>query len=1011
MLPVWSIAAFALNPALDVSQYAHTLWRYRDGFAKSTIGSMTQTADGYLWLGTGSGLLRFDGVRNVPWQPPPGQSLPSSYIRSLLTSRDGTLWIGTPRGLASWKDYRLTQYPDLAGFFVGPMIEDREGSVWAAAGGANGAKLCEIGNGNVRCYLDGARRRGAVASLYEDRRGNLWAGTPEGIWQWKPTQKVDSGEFHTLRQPNAIAGIVDGEDDGVLISTTNGIIRLIDGKAEMAFPLPASLRGLAREVLRDRDGALWVRTAGGGIVHIHQGRTDVFSQSDGLTGDFVDRLFEDREGNIWAATVNGLDRFRELPVVSYSSNQVVTMATNGVVAGRDGSIWFTAGGLNRLNRGQLTVYRSRNVPPAAQVREVRGGGLPDRNVISLFQDSRDRIWVTAMDGVGYLEKDRFIRSAAPGGATMALSEDSAGNLWISYQDRGLLRLSPGNQVQPFPWDTFGPKGRALPLFDPVQGGLWLGFRSGGVSYFRDGQVRASYSSAEGLADAPVNQLRLDGQGALWVATEGGLSRLKDGRAGTLTSKNGLPCEAVQWSLEDNARSVWLGMPCGLARVARADLDAWISGNGDTASRMVNTTVFDNSDGARMSGALGGSSPHADKSPDGKLWFVASVGLGVVDPAHLPFNKLPPPVHIESVKINGKESAAADGLALSHRSNDLEIDYTALSLTNPDRVYFRYKLEGHDPDWQDVGTRRQAYYGGLAPKHYRFRVMASNNDGVWNEAGAAWNFSIMPAFYQAIWFQSLCVLAGAAIVWLLFRLRLRQIAHRLNLRMEERINERTRIARDLHDTLLQSFQGVLMKFDAATYQIPDRDAEVRKKFERIVGEARNAVTEGRNAVQGLRSSTVVTNDLARAIGAVGEELAAQAVENGPAFCLAADGKSRDLPPLVRDEIYRIACEAIRNSFAHAQANRIDADIHYEPRQFRLLVRDNGKGIDPRILDAGGREGHHGLPGMHERAVLVGGKLAIRSQADSGTEIELTIPGSIAYAKWPRGGLWKIAGKGT
>jgi signal transduction histidine kinase len=291
-------------------------------------------------------------------------------------------------------------------------------------------------------------------------------------------------------------------------------------------------------------------------------------------------------------------------------------------------------------------------------------------------------------------------------------------------------------------------------------------------------------------------------------------------------------------------------------------------------------------------------------------------------------------------------------------------------------------------------------------------MASNNDGVWNEAGAAWNFSITPAYYQTTWFLGLCVLAAAGLTWLLYRLRLRQVTARLNLRMEERVNERTRLARDLHDTLLQSFQGVLLNFHAVTFALPDRPAEARKALESAIEQAREAVAEGRDAVQGLRSSVVVKNDLARAITTFGEGLASD--QNGrqpPDFRVLVEGASRDLAPLVRDELYRIAGEALRNAFRHAGARRVEVEIHYDTRRLRMRVRDDGKGIDARVLSAGGRSGHHGLPGMRERAELVGGNLAVWSELDSGTEIELTIPGSIAYTKSPADSRSRASGKGT
>ncbi len=378
-----------------------------------------------------------------------------------------------------------------------------------------------------------------------------------------------------------------------------------------------------------------------------------------------------------------------------------------------------------------------------------------------------------------------------------------------------------------------------------------------------------------------------------------------------------------------------------------------------------------------------------------MWFASDDGVSVIDPKNLPFNHLPPPVQVEQIVADRKLYATDAALKLPPLTRDLQIDYTALSLVAPEKVRFRYRLEGYDRDWQDVGNRRQAFYNDLPPRNYRFRVIAANNSGVWNEAGAAFDFSVAPAYYQTPWFQAFSVAAFLALLGGIYLLRVKEVEHRLNIRMEERVNERTRIARDLHDTLLQSFQGVLLKFHAATFMLPDRAGEAKTMLETVIEQARKAIAEGRDAVQGLRASGVVTSDLAGVIGALGQELAAD--ESAPEFRIQVEGAPRDLVPIVRDEAYRIACEAVRNAFRHAQAGQIEVEIRYDPRRLRLRVRDDGRGMDPKVLSGGGRDGHHGLPGMHERAKLVGGKLAVWSELDSGTEAELTIPASVAYAK--------------
>jgi signal transduction histidine kinase/ligand-binding sensor domain-containing protein len=1001
-LLVWSRCAWALNPALDLSQYAHTAWKIRDGFPPGTIETVAQTPDGYLWLGTEFGLFRFDGIRNVRWQPPRDQHLPSDYITKLLAARDGALWIGTTKGLASWKNGSLTHYTELAGSGILSLIEDHEGSIWAGSVGFPRGDLCRIQKGSVRCYGDEVRFGVAITGLAEDARGNLWAGVRTGIWRWKP----DPPKFIPLPGAAGQTSLGVGEDGGVLFGRFEGIRRLVEGKTA-PYRLPGTSGEVdARGFLRDRDGGLWIAILGRGVVHVHQGRTDTFAQTDGLSGDSVLALFEDHEGNIWVSTSDGLDRFRDFAVTTFSANQGLrNVRSGGVLAAKDGSIWLgTANGLSKWNHGSVTIYgsrsdRSERTAQQLAVREIAGGFL-NEPLGGLFQDGRGRIWVSTRAGVGYLERDRFITiGSVPDGFVTSMAMDLAENLWIANQDRGLLRLSPDHEVQRIPWATFGSKGHGMALAaDPVQGGLWLGFYQGGVVYFRDGQLRSSYSRADGLAEGRVNDLRFDREGALWVATDGGLSRLTKGRIATLSSKNGLPCDAVQWTMEDDAESFWLKMPCGLVRVARSGLDAWAAA-ADKAGRTIPTRVFDSSDGVRSLADLGTYTPHAAKSPDGRLWFTTPDGLSVIDPRHIPFNKVPPTVHVEQVIADRKTYAADVQRRLPPLTRDLEIEYTALSLMAPEKMRFRYKLEGYDRDWQEAGTRRQAFYNELPPRNYRFRVMASNNNGVWNEAGASFDFSIEPAYYQTTWFRSVFVAVLLALLAALYRLRLLYLNRQFAIRLDARVQERMRIARDLHDTLLQSFQGVVLKFHAVTYRLPDRP-EAKKELEAAIEQARQALAEGRDAVQGLRSSVVVTNDLARAITTFGEGLACdQDGRHAPEFHVVVEGTSRDLAPLVRDEVYRIAGEALRNAFRHAEARRIEVEIHYDTRRLRMRVRDDGKGIDQRLMDQGGRAGHHGLPGMHERARLVGGKLAIWSELHSGTEIELSIPAAVAYGETP------------
>jgi signal transduction histidine kinase/ligand-binding sensor domain-containing protein len=990
--------ALALNPSLEVSQYAHTSWTARDGFSLGAIFAMAQTPDGYLWLGGEFGLFRFDGVRFIRWQPPAGQQLPSKPY-SLLVTRDGTLWIGTFEGLVSWNGAELTRYPEIGNLFVTSLLEDREGTVWAGIL-ANQGRLCAIRSGRAQCYIEDGTFGTFVWSLSEDNSGAIWAGAESGVWRWKP------GPPKRYATPGMRVGDLVKSDDGqpLIGISRGGLKRPVADKLE-SYPIHSAMNRNAllpdREIdsnklLRDRHGSLWIGTHQRGLIHTYNGRTDVFSKSDGLSGDISCSIFEDREGNIWVATTAGLDRFRELPVTTVSTRQGLSSdASQSVIAATDGSIWVAShDGLTRWKDGQTTIFR-------------KASGLPDDFVQSLYQDYRGRIWAFTARGLAYLDGGRFVGvKGVPSGEVYSMTGDKAGNLWLSG-NKGLSHLHDGRLVEHLPWSALGREQQAKVIVSD-HGGLWLSFwNGGGVLYFKDGQVRASYTSADGLGKGHVPGLELDRDGTLWASTEdGGLSRIKDGRVITLTTKNGLPCDTIHWTIEDDDRSLWLYTACGLVRIVHSELNAWVA----DPNRRIETTVWDAADGVRLHPISPSSfGPTIARSRDGKLWsLIAAEGVGVVDPRHLPDNKIPPPVYVEQITADRKPYDIAQGFRLPPLVRDLTIEYTALSFVASEKIRFRYKLEGYDNDWQEAGNRRQAYYTNLPPRDYRFRVMACNNSGVWNEQGAFLDFTIAPAFYQTNWFRVLCVALFLALLWTLYLLRIRQLAHQFNMTLEARVNERTRIARELHDTLLQSFQGLLLRFQSVLKMLPGRPAEARQRLENALDQAAAAITEGRDAVQGLRLSAVEMNDLANGIFAIGQELTAVgSPPDSPMIDVDVQGVTRDLNPIVRDEAYRIAGEALRNAFRHAEARRIAVEIRYDKRQFSVQVRDDGKGFDEGSVTQAALAGHFGLPGMRERAGVVGGRLEVWSKINSGTRIQLTIPSAIAYeASGRRSRLWQV-----
>ena len=565
--------AAALNPALDIGQYGHKSWTQSDGLAVGNIFAIAQTADGYLWLGGDFGLFRFDGVSATPWQPP-GQSSDEQFVFRLLGTRDGSLWIGTFLSLSTWNGTTLIRHPELDGRIIGSLLEGRDGTVWAGTwkSGTHPGRLCGIRGDRTRCFGDDGKFGRTVAALYEDSAGVLWAFGEDGLWSLNkgvPTRAAT--------QALDVSGLSTAEDGHTIVAVYGGnVLQASGGKLE-PYPIrgPGHLGQLlgehqvdANKLLRDRDGGLWIGTVEHGLIHVHNGRTDVFTKKDGLSGDVILSLFEDREGDVWVSTVGGIDRFREPPVTNVTTAQgLASDVINSVLAANDGSVWIaTHDGVTRWNNGQTITFR-----------EETGAGLPDSLAQSLFQDGSGRIWVSTHKGLAYFDGRRFIRVNArlPSNEVYAISGDQAGNLWLSG-NMGLSHMIGTNLVETFPWSVLGRKQQAKVLVAD-RGGVWASFwDDGGVEYFKNGRVEASYGASEGLGLGHVPGLRLDSEGALWASTQnGGLSRIKNGHVATLTTSNGLPCDNIHWSAESDDGSMWLYTVCGIVRVTRGQLEAWI----------------------------------------------------------------------------------------------------------------------------------------------------------------------------------------------------------------------------------------------------------------------------------------------------------------------------------------------------------------------------------------------------------------------------------------------------
>jgi signal transduction histidine kinase/ligand-binding sensor domain-containing protein len=973
----------ALDPARPIAQYGHTAWRIQDG-SVDAAGEITQTADGYLWLGTSNGFLRFDGVKFVRYNPP-GLNLPTRGFTFLLGSRDGSLWIGTTSGLRRLKDGRLQNYTgpnETSG--ISTIIEDDEGAVWVTRYRVPPGQgpLCRVEGNGLHCFgkADGIPVTYGLG-LTKDKSGNLWFGS-EVLCRWRP----DSGSTYLnylQNRQDAGHGVID-----VAAGTSGEIWAAIDGAGpdlgirhfsggKWTPYIISGLDGptvLASGLFVDRNQSLWI-TTDKGLYRVHDGIADHYGSADGLSGDVVAAVYEDHEGNIWALTDGGLDMFRDTAVLSYSSRQGLSGSPYSILALRDGSVWIGEGGILDVLEGNHHSV-------------LTGKEMSGRPVTALFQDHGGVVWIGAGSNLLTYEHGRFEKALTVEGALSAIGEDANQNIWALTDHNDIFRIR--NRIaQKIILEMGKSQLRGL-LPDPA-GGVWIASGNGDLTHYLDGSVR-TIALNRGDSSPLVEGIVADSDNSVLEFTSHGLFRWDNHSWQVLDGHNGLPCDVIYSALKDSDGALWLYSQCGLLKIERAEVERWHQGS---KSKLA-IEVFDKFDGVRTRGIAYRAQPLAGKTPDGKLWFINIVSVETVDPTRVFKNSTPPPVYVEKIIADRKDYAFQDGLRLPALSRDVEIDYTALSLTVPQKVRFRYQLEGRDTSWQEPGTRRQAFYTDLRPGKYRFHVIACNNSGVWSEQGANLDFNIAPAWYQSNWFRVACAATFLLLLWLIYELRLRQLHHQFSVGLEARVNERTRIARELHHTLLQSFHGLLLRLQTASVLLPTRPEEAKTQLDSAIEQGSQAIAEGRDAVQSLRSSTVITNDLAVAIRTAAEEIAAaETSRTAPVVEVAVEGTPRELHPIVRDEAYRVAAEVLRNAFHHAEANRIEVEIRYDSHQLRLRVRDDGKGMDAQVLNGEGRAGHFGLPGIRERAQLMGGNLELWSNVGSGTEVELTVPASTAY----------------
>lgn len=980
---LWTAQANALDPAIDINQFKHTRWTAEDGVPLG-IYALAQTPDGFLWTGSDSGLHRFDGVRFEVVPASANGARLGEPVSALMTARNGDLWIGYQSGrIAVLREGKLIDRSTPASDrWVHHFLEDRNGAVWATIGNTN-HPLIRYFAGRWESIGEqwGVRRTFALA-IAEDKDGRLW------LPDRSTTLVLVPGERRF--RDTGIAGI-DGDNELLVTDRygqvwqaagTIGTRRLppvplaqADAPPFVSVPPSPATRSL-RHFLFDRDDSIWGVSASAGIIRIarphslYHGGTPVeesFTAKDGLSSDRALAVLEDREGNIWVGTSAGLDRFTPANIRPTSSVPPYSPYGYIVMALRDGTVYAA---------DSDSLY---GISPQGTTTRLLTGL---KNPQAICEDPAGVVWFATSDaffrGVG----GRFERIAIDTRRNfLDCVATPDGRLWFNRTRGGLTRYENGAWVDSLPDGPDGPL--KVTTLVAYRDGLLAHVRSQGLVYMDLPDTRVLWKRDD-IPGKEITAMRPIGNDVL-VASTGGLARLRDGKI-TVLRRDDAWLQGVVGIADDRHGHTWLLSRAGIAKVSRSAL----ARSFDDPDAPLQAQLFDFDDGLMAPAVTAYSKNSAVQGGDGVLRFLTTDSIVQVQPALLARNRLPPPVRITGLAFGSQRLRDPTSTTLPAGASRIEIDYTALSLTVPKRVSFRYQLIGVDDDWVEAGNRRQAFYTNLAPGDYRFRVIAANNDGVWNEQGASVDFKVPPTFMQSIWFKGLVIAALALALWILYVLRLRYETARLRDRFDAQIAERTRIARDLHDTLLQGTQGMLLSFQALASKL-SHDAALRQQMERVLDRTQQVIREGRDRIHLLRDPDATTMDLAECLGRHAQELAA---EHQLLCDVAVPFPPRPLQPAVYEELRQIGREAITNACLHSKGARVDISLTYGDAGVGLVVQDDGIGIAEDRL---GAERHWGLKGMRERATLIGATMSVTTRPTGGTEVKLDIGADQAYPK--------------
>ena len=964
---------YALPLDTQLTQTQHSVWRLSDG-SPANISDIAQTSDGFLWLGSPQGLFRFDGKTFTSISL--GTSAEGSWdVTALTASPSNGLWVGTRRnGVLLLRDgeplQRFNGAGDaLTGNTVYSLRAGQDGAMWAASS----AGVYQLsGTKWERIWPSSGQPSRPAANLLRDRSGQLCFTTDGGVF----CKTADAKQF-TQKFSGNVEDLAVASDGGFWIWVSALGMSPLDvagrGRASITTDIPHG------HMIFGQSGDLWVVTYGHGLNRFTHAsltqaidaplRHDVFDRADGLQSAFLHSVYEDREGNVWVGTTKGLERFRTgkltgVPALADSPGTLLATSPGGVWAGvrthaleevtadnrllpivqgpadvtaafhdRDQSTWFGSSPfLWHLQNGHFSKLR---LPEKVQ-------GSSDIQAIG--RDHDGTLWVSVVRfGVFRYEQGEWFHFTRPGANdteyAIAFLQDDADRFWISYHT-ALIVLDHGNRRT---FDTVAMKSGDVQAMASDGAFTWAGGRQGLLLFF-SGEWHKVFTDRDDLLKGIAGLVRTS-DGALWI--------------------HGLTA---------------------VLRIAPEDVAAIKN----SSSHRGAVKVFSFGDGLPGMAPQIRPLPSAVLANDGRIWFSTASGVAWLDPAHLPVNHQPPTVALQGVEADGRTYPPSNGTLLPPHVRTLAISYTAPSLTMENGNRYRYRLIGFDSEWQAGGARQAAYFTGLAPGAYRFEVEATNEDGVPSLAPAVLTFRIAPAFYQTSWFRVLAWSAGAVLLWILYRIRLRLVTERLRNLLAERLSERERIARELHDTLLQGVQGLILLFQGISFQIPP-ETPLATRMEQALERAERLMNEGRDSVRDLRASGLE-------IDAGLQSLVHEQSLGEVRYSVEIVGEPRELQLLLSDELFKVAREAVLNAFHHAEATWVQATLVYKASSLELRVEDDGRGIPPEIA-VKGRHGHWGLTGMRDRARKLEGDLEIGPRAGGGTSVRLIIPARMAYRRSP------------